>query len=724
MIYEYISPNQCRVSDSVELIVNDAPDAGFIVAEPCIPLDGGLVQFESRSDTVSVRWLWDFGDPESGENNNRSTSENPDHHYDDTGSYTVSLSVSNDNCDDQAVKTIDINPIPIADFTWNSNCKTDAAIIMTGKETVFNPATVSNWSWKIDSSGSEIFRTDTSGWQFSYAFPYEGTYSISYKVITSSGCADSINKSLSLSPTHNLSPINLYSEDFELDGHGWVSGILNQAQNSWTDTLVYSNQFPIDAASGTRAWYTDRPDQATEENSWVLSPCFSFADTFYRPMVSLDIKRSFHREKDGAALQYTTDNGVTWNNVGDVDDGGLEWYNSKIIIPFVGGQKTGWTGKLIPQEDTEWYEAAHGLDNLVGKPEVRFRVAFGSFGDTRTEENDGFAFDNFTISQRTRLSVLEYFSSANTSKCAETDSVIMEIMNEVPSDVIDIQYHAIGSQADQFFIDNPVPASTRGTVYGVTGIPYAILDGNFRTYDFGTGASTYPNVEDIRLRSLTDPDFNLTITVTQYTPTLEFSIEMEALRDLESKERTLYAVVLQRRIEDPNAGTNGLTVFRHVARKMLPDAGGTYLGIKGWDKGETEYADLTYEASFFSTAKDSITIAVFMQDEETGEILQAATNPEYVVSISEEVEPPPSQVLLYPNPARELVNVYFEESPGEEMRFNLYDLSGKIVITDIIGPWQQQFTRSLGDLEQGIYIVEIRSRDRRRVLYRDKLLHY
>jgi len=321
--------------------------------------------------------------------------------------------------------------------------------------------------------------------------------------------------------------------------------------------------------------------------------------------------------------------------------------------------------------------------------------------------------------------VLEYFSNANTSKCAETDSVIMEIMNEVPSDVIDIQYHAMGSQADELYEDNPVPASSRGTIYGVTGIPYAILDGNFRTYDFGTGASTYPNVEDIRLRSLTDPDYKLTITITQYTPILEFSIEMEALRDLESKERTLYAVVLQRRIDDPNVGTNGLTVFRHVARKMLPDVGGVYLGNKGWIKGETEYADLSYPTPFFSTAKDSITVAVFMQDEETREILQAATNPEYVVSISGELEsPPPTQVLLYPNPARELVNVYFEESPGEEMRFTLYDLSGKIVISDIIGPWQQQFSRSLGDLDQGIYIVEIRSSDRRRVLYRDKLLHY
>ena len=88
--------------------------------------------------------------------------------------------------------------------------------------------------------------------------------------------------------------------DFELDAHGWVSGIIDpsRSQNSWTDAVVNQNKFPIDAASGTRAWYTERPGQATQENSYVLSPCFNF-DSFYRPMVSLDIRRSLDWEKDG-----------------------------------------------------------------------------------------------------------------------------------------------------------------------------------------------------------------------------------------------------------------------------------------------------------------------------------------------------------------------------------------------------------------------------------------
>jgi len=68
--------------------------------------------------------------------------------------------------------------------------------------------------------------------------------------------------------------------------------------------------------------------------------------------------------------------------------------------------------------------------------------------------------------------------------------------------------------------------------------------------------------------------------------------------------------------------------------------------------------------------------------------------------------------------------VSFEGITKEEMQFTLYDLAGKIVISDIIEPWQQRYTRPLGDLEQGLYIVEIRTNNHKQIFYRGKLLHY
>ena len=70
------------------------------------------------------------------------------------------------------------------------------------------------------------------------------------------------------------------------------------------------------------------------------------------------------------------------------------------------------------------------------------------------------------------------------------------------------------------------------------------------------------------------------------------------------------------------------------------------------------------------------------------------------------------------------MNVSFEGVIKESMQFTLYDLAGKIVISDIIESWQQRYTRSLRDLGQGLYIVEIRTNNDKQIFYRGKLFHY
>lgn len=741
IIYEHIADSsRCRVSDTFQLRVKHAPEAGFIVDEPCVSLEGGVVQFYSRSDTgAAITWTWNFGDPGSGEVNNNSSKEDPTHYYGDTGRYTVTLTVTElhltgGNCDDTEEKTMSINPRPEAKFIWSSDCKSGDPVILTGTEETYNsPDSVNTWTWNIDSAGVEILRSSTSGPEISHAFSSDAIYTIGYLIETKAHCKDSTERQIKLSPTHFLAQ-EPYLEDFEQEDHEWVKITNGGSYSSWTYDTVRQGEFPGTAASGSLAWYTDLPAIRTSENSWVVSPCFNFED-FDRPMVSMYIKRSLNRNREGAALQYTTDQGASWHNVGGVDEGGMDWYNSDLIVPPIGnqpgGHSTGWTGASGGSPDNQWYNAAHGLDELVGEPEVRFRIAYGSMGDSETGFNDGFAFDNFSIKRRSRLTVLEYFTNANDDNCEDADSLIMNLMNEVQADVIDIQYHALGSQADQFYLDNQVPANSRGTTYGVTGVPYAVLDGGIyleelgyqMQYDFKKMDGMDPNEDDIRLRSLMDPDFKLGITVLNYTPELDFTVDVEALRDLNPRARTLYGVVLERRVEDTKyAGSNGITVFRHAARRILPNAGGLYLD-RGWFKGDSESYGFEWSTPYISTQEGKITIAVFIQDDETREILQAVTNPAYVTSVFEETEPP-AQVLVYPNPAGEQVNILFEESPGEQLLFTLYDLSGKLVVTDVIEPWQQHFTKLLGNLEQGLYIVEIRSQESRRVVYRDKLLHY
>ncbi len=612
---------------------------------------------------------------------------------------------------------------PNANFTTNGSC-----VSGSGGQIQFKNLSdtgiyqVKSWKWNFEYPSED--EENISDLRSPSHYYESGLWTVKLTVEIDNGCSDSTKKTITLSPSYTLSPDQPYLEDFEDSLHVWTSVALDSSyQNTWTFGEVDSTNFPWNASSGTMAWYTDRSTAQILENSWVLSPCFNF-ENFYRPMVSLDIKRSLDHNNDGTSLQYTINNGKNWITIGGINDGGINWYNSDSIWDGFSNQKRGWTGEKDFSENSIWYKAAYWLDELIGHDTIQFRITFSSNGDTTVHSN-GFAFDNFTIKQRSRLSVLEYFTNANTIKCAGSDSLILSIIKESPQEVIDIQYHSQGSQADKFYQDNWVPANSRGTVYGITGIPYAILDGGIELDDLGRQMvydfnENDPNPEDIRLRSLMDPDFNLTIYGT--TPSLNypsaFVVAMEALRNLERKERTLYTILLQTRVDDPEyVGNNGVLEFRHVARKMLPDAGGTYLGNKEWIKGETEYVNY-----FWDTC--GLSVVAFLQDDETREILQAVTIPENCITNTPDKVEPKAQVLLYPNPASEIVNIFFEEIPKEEMQFILYDPTGKIVISDVIESWQQCYTRSIWKLEPGMYIVEIRTNNDKQFFYRGKLLHY
>ena len=73
--------------------VFNPPSAAFTVGEETTC--SGLVSFNDESTDVPQSWLWDFGD------GNTSTDQNPVHQYEEEGTYSVTLTVSNTLGEDQ-----------------------------------------------------------------------------------------------------------------------------------------------------------------------------------------------------------------------------------------------------------------------------------------------------------------------------------------------------------------------------------------------------------------------------------------------------------------------------------------------------------------------------------------------------------------------------------------------------------------------------------------------
>ncbi len=302
----------------------------------------------------------------------------------------------------------------------------------------------------------------------------------------------------------------------------------------------------------------------------------------------------------------------------------------------------------------------------------------------------------------------------------------------MPGDVIDVQYHTNSPAPDKINEESPVISSNRGLFYGNTRVPYAVLDGGpydelleaDRTYDF---SPRIPNVEDVHSRSLTAPDFDLRIQVNHVAPSLDLEVKIKALETMPAGELTLYTIVVQDTIDDPYyKESEDQPDFRNVARKLLPNTGG--VPNTKWDVGadDTIRVPLTWDPIPGWMDLDRLSIVAFIQDDNTKEILQAATTQEFNSetgtwsgSILEDMN-----ILLYPNPAGEYINVFFEDRPTEDLELRIYNMSGRMVLHDRVGEGELTHTVELSSMPDGLYIIELRKARNGAFYFRNKFFHY
>jgi gliding motility-associated-like protein len=139
------------------------------------------VLFNDLSTGNITRWLWDFGD------GGTSTIQNPSHHYQDTGLFTVRLIVWNNNCADTLVFTdyVHISP-PIATFNSVFDCTTPRTFIFT--DASIGP---DEWHWDFGDGTTSISQNNT------HTFPDTGTFTIRLVVVNHlTGCDDTYTQTI------------------------------------------------------------------------------------------------------------------------------------------------------------------------------------------------------------------------------------------------------------------------------------------------------------------------------------------------------------------------------------------------------------------------------------------------------------------------------------------------------------------------------------------------
>ncbi|MEZ5072453.1 MAG: PKD domain-containing protein [Bacteroidales bacterium] len=681
-----------------------APVVDFRPSTTCIPDTGTTVTFSNlTSGKLDVEtWAWSFGDPESGDAN-QSSAVTPKHRYGQSGTYEVTLTATAFNgCVSERSKELVFGDLVKADFTWKTDCYLTGQGITLYDRSVSGDVALDTLIWTFRNQGgvllSQVGRSGDVD-SIRYDFGNAGIYQVSLVAGAVEGCRDTVDQVLNLQPTIPV-PANGFTEEFNSSPGGWVVGSADENASWVWGTPVFDG---FEAGSGGFAFYTDLPAAAIgyEEQSWVQSPCYDFSD-MSKPMISLDILRSFVPERDGAVLQYQDDRAEGWKTVGSLESG-IEWYNVPDIVNEPGGSETGW-GLEVFNPDTDWRYAAHHLKDIGGNPGVRFRIALGTQG-SESMGNQGFAFDNITFKQRSRVALLEHFTNSSDASSRSADDLVDAFSIDNSENVIDLQYHMAYPGSDPMNQNNPLPAETRAFNYGIPNVPYAIMDGGFDSdyrFDFSGLKSTHGLEQALRL-TLYPPEFEVTLDVNWEATGMQVDAGIRCNVSSYAENLQLYVVVFEKDVTAYTGG-NGDTQFRNVVVDMLPTPAGSLIG-NNWTYGQQASQSFSWSYASFVEDIDDLGVVAFVQDRATKKILQAEVVYKTPGVSVGRIHDRTAELLVYPNPASDHVFVNLGEPSEAKGRFQIVDVNGRLVLEEEVPAGYQLIRLDVQNLSRGFYFI-------------------
>ena len=185
------NPVNCISSQSINFPIS----ANFGFSSECA---SEAIQFGDISLTVGggniVTHAWDFGDPTSGDNT--SSEQNPSHLFSSSGSYTVSLTTTDETgCTDTKTKDVTVLAVPSVSFSPPEQACAETALPFTAtvSETIVN----FNWNFGEPNSGNANFAQSANVWH-NYSTP--NNYEITLTGSDIYGCIDIETQSITTEP--------------------------------------------------------------------------------------------------------------------------------------------------------------------------------------------------------------------------------------------------------------------------------------------------------------------------------------------------------------------------------------------------------------------------------------------------------------------------------------------------------------------------------------------
>lgn len=621
-------------------------------------------------------------------------------------------------CESTATDTFSVYGMPDIDFQVIGGCQLDSIFFypdndILGLDNTFGTEVIDSITeivWQLEQgvfiNGSNNLDNEIDS--INHIFNAPGVYHTKLYVTNRTYCADSATVRIVISPTVTVTDIHPHLDTFENSNGNWYAEAKDTSHNllwEWgADTISLGINEP-----NNKVWVTGLNDQyAASEAAWVYSPCFDIS-SLERPMIRFDHWSHTRPGADGAVLEFQDIDG-TWSPLGEFDRG-VNWFNSIFIAGSPGNQvqsPNGWSS-----DAKGWVNSRYKLDEFKNTQpsKLRLRMAFGSSSINLGAFHNGFAFDNVWIGNRTRNVLVETTSNKYEPNMDYVNNKVYQLIyhSDVNKDVILLQYHSgEPSINDEFYQFNPPVSSTMDYSYGISNAGIAMIDGISDT------KSEWLNHLSFEQNMLETPKFDVVIDTFQHTNQPgEFTmvVTVTALVDIPAFERYRINMVIT---EDSLSYLTGEKVHAVVRKDYPSNSINTF--NKSWAIGEQVTLRHTYSSSNLNYVPNHFQAVAFIQSQTPGsrEVFQAATTRDvsgYWVGVdqvaSEKELNEIKDMTLYPNPAKDYINIDFPELLEKDYNWKLITIGGITVKEDVIHAGEQSLTINNYDLPSGVYIFMI-----------------
>ena len=307
-----------------------------------------------------------------------------------------------------------------------------------------------------------------------------------------------------------------------------------------------------------------------------------------------------------------------------------------------------------------------------------------------------------------RVVLAEEFTSSTCPPCASFNPGYKQLLDDNNANTSGTQLVSVKYQMNW---PNPgndpaynSEASARKDVYNISGVPDVVYSGS----NISTSQATIDAVTAIPALTEMSAEWSFTGNY------IQCDVEVEALGNLGAN-NVLHMAMIEKEIGH-NVQTNGETTFYHVFRKFMDGANGKAMGSMTAGNTYTHYANSTIsvnsapaQGSFdFWVGTSNMDIIVWLQDNTSGEVLQAAYA-EYTTSSVNEMDNFARYIAVYPNPANDIAGVEIDLMDRADVAINVVNAMGQTVFTDAqtLDAGTQKINLETSALSAGLYFVNV-----------------